>query len=433
MKLRKAAAALLAVLLFAALPLTAFAKAWTADDYTFTVPEEFVYTFGPETPENDPSWALAGISDPSSAIKEYLERSAVADLYTEDKATNVLVMQVQSDVSQSVYNLKDLPEDQRDAFLENQIRSQSEKITVDRSYIEIGGQPFFWVEIDGTDLSEEIQEIHEILCGTIFNGHTLSFDIHSETEFTEEQLSLFQGMVNSVKITQILEKPQPQPMDSLPMIAVLVLLVLAVVVPIVYLPVKGKLDKKEKARMAERLSEYHKTHGDGADTGEIRFANATDCTREAVHTFSLYQAYIKNIGGLIVGGVMCFLVLAAAFVLDMDWWLKLLSVAVAGYYVYKIISMPGTVEKVQMKVFQRGVSSTARYAFYDKAFRVSGVQSGNLYPYFQIVSVRRHSHYLYLYYGPDNAYLVDQYGFSLGEFEEFEKFIRQKTAENKGK
>ena len=83
------------------------------------------------------------------------------------------------------------------------------------------------------------------------------------------------------------------------------------------------------------------------------------------------------------------------------------------------------------RVFDRGVSSTAHYAFYDDVFRVSGIQSTSVFPYFQIMDVRKHGHYLYLYYGPENAYMVDQYGFSLGEWEDFQKFIAEKTAKKK--
>ena len=50
-----------------------------------------------------------------------------------------------------------------------------------------------------------------------------------------------------------------------------------------------------------------------------------------------------------------------------------------------------------------------------------------MFPYFQIVNVRKHGHYIYLYYGPENVYMVDQFGFSKGEFSDFVKFISEKT------
>ena len=149
---------------------------------------------------------------------------------------------------------------------------------------------------------------------------------------------------------------------------------------------------------------------------------------------------MKNVGSLVVGACLCLATLVdAPCPVDAEWWLKLLAVGVVVYYGYKIVSAPHTLEKVQRRVFDRGVSSTAHYAFYDEAFRVSGVQSASMFPYFQITDVRRHSHYLYLYYGPDNAYLVDQFGFSVGEWERLcevhlpkdrEKAVRRETTWN---
>ena len=124
---------------------------------------------------------------------------------------------------------------------------------------------------------------------------------------------------------------------------------------------------------------------------------------------------------------MCICAFVVAFALDADWWVKLLAVAIVVYYGYKVFNMPHALEKIQRKVYDRGVSSTAHYAFYDEAFRVSGIQSASVFPYFQIIDVRRHNHYIYLYYGPENAYMVDQYSFTLGEFYDFVKFISEKT------
>ncbi len=432
MKRKKAAAAFLAVLLLTAVCLPVSAHSWEADDFTFTVPEKFVYTFGPDTPEDDPSWALAGLADAASLLRSYQESGVIADFYTEDKSVNIQVMQKSNDYSQNIYNLKDLTEEELEKNLNQLLQSKSDQITLGRSYHDVAGQPFYRFQIDGTGLSGENSEIHELLYGTIFNGHTLNFDMHSEQAFTEEQTSLLEEMVNSVQITQVVEKPAPSPVETFSTALMLVLLAAAVVIPLMYVPIKNKRDKKKKAVMAERLSEYHKTHGKDGVEGEIRFANATDCTKEAVRSFSVYQAYIKNIGGLLLGALMCFLVLVLSFLLDMDWWIKLVAVGVTVYYAYKIIGAAGSTERVQTKVFGRGVSSTARYAFYDEAFRVSGIQSASVYPYFQITDVRRHGHYLYLYYGPENAYLVDQFGFSLGEFEEFQAFILEKTRKKAG-
>ena len=136
---------------------------------------------------------------------------------------------------------------------------------------------------------------------------------------------------------------------------------------------------------------------------------------------------MKNLGSLLIGGVLCVAALIVAFALDAEWWGKLLVVGIVVYYGYKVFSMPHTLEKIQRRVYDRGISSTAHYAFYDEGFRVSGIQSASVFPYFQIVDLRRHGHYLYLYYGPENAYMVDKFTFSLGQYEDFVKFISEKT------
>ena len=124
--------------------------------------------------------------------------------------------------------------------------------------------------------------------------------------------------------------------------------------------------------------------------------------------------------------MLCVVTVCAAFLIDSVWWMKLAAVAVTAYYAYKLIAMPGAVEKIQIKVHSQGMSKTAHYTFYNDVFRVSGIQSANVVPYFQLTEVRRCGQYLYLYYGPDNAYLVDDYGFQQGESRDFEKFIRGK-------
>lgn len=427
---KKLPALFLAVLLAAALPLAALAAgSWEGDDFSMTVPEEFVYSFDSSVSPDDPSWTMAGVADPESRLKDYQDRSVVADFYTEGKTAHMeVIVQTGNEVAQNLYNLKDLTEEERKTFLDQQVQSQSSDLTVAKEYVDVNGQPFFRVQLD---MVSEDQEVHELLYGTIFNGHTLQFDMHSDQELTGEQTALLAAAVNSVTITKVEERPAVEVKDILPSLLMLGAMLLVIIVPLVYLPIRGRRDKKVKARMAARLSEYHKTHGSDTVEGQAKFVNVTDCTREALHTFSLYQAYVKNIGSLLAGGIMSVTVLAAAFWIDAEWWAKLLGIAIVVYYAYKVVSMPGTIEKVQKRVLDRGTSTTARYSFYEDAFRVSGIQSASVFPYFQITDVRRNGNYLYLYYGPDNAYLVDKFGFSLGEFEEFVKFIREKTAKEK--
>lgn len=425
MKRRKAAAVCLAILLFTVLGMPASAKTWSGDDFTMEVPEEFVYTLNQNSSIDDPVWALVGEGDPSARLTDFAEMNVLESFYTEDGSTNIIVMTKESTDSKNIFDLKNLGQEERDEFLDKLAQTGSDEVSLVKTYEDIDGRPFYRMQIDSAIAGAEA---HDVVCGTIFNGKALTIEMYNgEREITQEQAALFNSLVGSVRVTQVLEKPEPQASDYLPAILVLVLLALAVITPVIYFPLKGRYEKKKKNQMGERLSRFHQDHPDNVVSGELRFLNLTDCTREAIHTFSLYQAYVKNVVSLAVGVLVCVLTLLGAFLLDVTWWLKVASVAVSVYYAYKLISMPGAIEKVQLKVFQRGVSSTARYSFYEDAFLVSGIQSGNLYPYFQITSIRRHGHYLYLYYGPENAYLIDQFGFEKGEFEDFVKFIEEKT------
>lgn len=420
-------AALLALALVLALPFSAAAETFSTEDFTMEIPEG-TYVFTPTTSTEDPNWAMAGVANPESELSTLAEMNGVAELVTEDGETTILVQQQESDQTQAYFNLRYLTEKQQADFLDAIMQSQTDEITVDKYYLDVDGQPFYRIRIDGT-----YQETgyHELIYGTIVNGFTLAFNIYGgEESVTQEQEDLLLGIVESVQFSEILPKPETtvDTSDIVTTISLLVLLVLVILIPAVYFPIKSKRDKKLKARLADQLTAYHKEHGDNETIlGDMLFANSTDCTKEAIHTFALYQSYIKNVGSLVIGAFLCLATLICSFALDADWWIKLLAVGIVVYYGYKIFNMPHTLEKVQRKVFDRGVSSTAHYAFYDEAFRVSGVQSASMFPYFQITDVRRHSHYLYLYYGPDNAYLVDQFGFSVGEWEDFVKFISQKT------
>ena len=182
--------------------------------------------------------------------------------------------------------------------------------------------------------------------------------------------------------------------------ALAVALLCMVLAPLIYVPVRRRLDKKNKARMTALLTEHERRyHGKPWEVGSLLYANATDCTRETLHTFSLFHAYVKQIRSVVLGTVLC------------------------------------TTERIQRKEYSRGLSSTAQYMFYEDGFRVSGVQPMSVYPYFKILSVRRWDRYIYLYTDADNAWILDKNGFSVGEADAFVAFIRAKVAsfQEKGK
>lgn len=434
MRLKKAAAWLLAAILFAVLPAAVSAKEFASKDYTLEVPDS-MFVFTPDTSSNDPGWAQAGITDSMQKLKEYGDMKVVANLISEDGSLNILLCEREGNEATQVYNFGLLEETAQQELVDSLFKSQSEKIKVENGLYDHPQVPFFMIDVNGVIETESGEEraAHERLYGTIVNGYSLIMDCYyhdGEKELGEEQIALIEDIIDSVNFTNILEKPSTllTTKDIVTLVLTLVALVVIIAAPFIYLSVRKRRDKKHKAELTEKLSEYRKTHG-GEDTvsGTMQFANSTYCSKEFIHEFSLYHTFIKNLLPIATGILLSLATVAASFWFDMDWWVKLLAGAVAVYYGYKVFTSPTNFEKVQRRVYDRGVSKNAIYTFYDEAFRVSGIQSTSVYPYFQISDIRKNKNCLYLYYGPENAYIVDRSGFSAGTDEEFIRFIEEKT------
>lgn len=421
--MKKTISLLLSLALLLSLSVPALAETWQTDEFSIEIPDG-MYRLSSDLPEDDPAWALAGVADPSSKIQDYLDMGVLVNFVSQDKGTSISLMKRTSDYAVQVHNLSLLDAEQRDKVLSDLVESNNEDLTISKDWFPAGDLLFYRVRLDMAGESP----LHELLYGTIINGYALNIDIFGGDEpISPQQEAMMEDLVRSIRFTNITEKPLPDPINLTGTIALLILLLVSIIVPLVYMPVKSKRDKREKARLAEQLSEYHRTHGANEAQGEPLFMNDTDCTKEAIHSFSFFQAYVKNMGELAFGALMCLVMLSTSFFLDTEWWMKLIAAGVTVYYAYKIIAMPGAVEKVQLKVYGRGPSQTAHYIFYPEVFRVSGIQSTSVVPYFQITDLRRRGQYLYLYYGPDNAYMVDLYGFTQGEAQDFQAFIRDKT------
>ena len=159
-------AALLALALVLALPFSAAAETFSTEDFTMEIPEG-TYVFTPTTSTEDPNWAMAGVANPESELSTLAEMNGVAELVTEDGETTILVQQQESDQTQAYFNLRYLTEKQQADFLDAIMQSQTDEITVDKYYLDVDGQPFYRIRIDGT-----YQETgyHELIYGTIVNG-----------------------------------------------------------------------------------------------------------------------------------------------------------------------------------------------------------------------------------------------------------------------
>jgi hypothetical protein len=466
MKFRKISLLLCCLLFAVVMPITASAKEWAAEDFTVEVPEE-LYIFTEETPLDSLSWTLAGVGDPNTVRKLFGEpksssggifgifggsqqseaMNAIANFIGPGGDVNILVTKKQSADSYRIYNFADVSKEEQQAFLDNLISKNEDSeesessVEADVSFYEEGDVLFFELTISGT-VQESIEgqglvskDIHEVLYGTILNGYTVSINTYRLGEkISEETMAAIRSIVNSFKVTKVID-PSETAMSKTEIFRVLLILgafILMIAGSVTYMRVSSSKEKKQKKVMAERLSEYHKRQKEeNEQERKVRFVNKTECTNEVVRKFSIYQAYIKTMAPNLIGALASVFILIFTFSFAAEWWMNLVAVGLAGYYVYKMMTSVTAVERVQRRIFSQGNTKIARYSFYEDVFRISGVQSASNYPYFQITDVRITKDYFYLYYGLENAYIVAKSGFELGTDAEFEQFIKEKRRENK--
>lgn len=432
MKTRKPIIILLMSVLVVLSCFSVSAETWAYDDFTVEVPEGMM-TFTPDTPISDPNWELAGISNPIETMEMYTDKdkgmNAIANFISPGGDVNVLVTRKESSDATSIHDLNLLSEEDYDAFLEK-MGGSDENVTITAEKYDHPGQRFFILTVAATDTNGE--EVNEVIYGTIFNGFSLAFDTYTVGgKIPEESLAAVKGIADSFVATNVLEKPAPATIeDAIPALIMLGAIVLICVGVFVMFRVMSKRDKKQKKELANKLSAYRKEHGNqGEPVGQLMFTNTTDCTNEAIHKFSTYQAYVKNIVQIAIGIALSVILVVGTIAFKMDWWLILVAVALLGYYLYKLITSSGNIERTQRRVYSRGVSQKAHYTFYTETYRVSGIQSGAVFPYFLITDVRVTKEYIYIYYGPENAYIVDRSGFAEGQSDvEFIDFIKSKAA-----
>ena len=189
---RKWTAALLALMLVLALPFSAAAETFSNDDFSLTYPDG-MYLFTLSTSVDDPSWALAGIADPQSELQTMQDMSGIAQLVSEDGSTTILVQQQESSQTRQIFNLGTLSEEDQQSFLDGVMQTKTEDITIEKSYLDVGGQLFYRLLVDG---SHEGQEYHELVYATIVNGFTLGFNLPGGDEsITQEQDDLLLSIV----------------------------------------------------------------------------------------------------------------------------------------------------------------------------------------------------------------------------------------------
>lgn len=401
-------------------------------DITLEVPEGF-YVFTAETDALSGDWLLAGYEESVEKLKEFEEDDSgnlkAMELVAEDKSFTIMVSRKYSDQTREYFNLNDISEEEFQKLVDSNTYTDEEYgITAKAQAYDHSQIRFFRVDLEGTVNNKPIWET---CYGTIVNGYSISLDMYSNKEITEEQQQILQEIVDSVTITKFYEKPTQEQMTMqmilmlLPMIAVIVLIVAFIIVTRVH----TKSTERKKNEMGDKLVAYRKEQA--AKTQEpdyvppkTLFENTTFCSDVAIKRFCqfhfLHKILFRNCVFLLLGIAS----VTMAIVYDDNWFMRLLLAALGVYMVVQPFLSLDKMTKTEIGVYKKGRTRDAHYTFREEDFRISGIQSPMLYPYFQILYAYEDKGFFYLYYTEDRAYLVDKNGFTQGEVAEFRAALK---------
>jgi len=398
------------------------------DDFKITIPNG-MYFFNTETPLDDPSWTAAGIEKPEDEKVTLNEMNGLGYIVSEGGDVKIIIKRKSSDMSERIYNFALLTDEQKAETLDEFTKGTSDDITTEKSIYKHDQTPFFRLKLDRV---LDDQRAHEVLYGTFINGYILDFDLFSDkAEITAEQEQILLNIVNTVNFTNVLEKPivEVNLQEAYFIIALIAILILLIICMLIFSIVRSKAEKKRKGEFTTRISEYRKANKGDSPSGSMKFVNVTECSDEVLHKFAVFHAYRKDLISLIFGALVCLSVSGILLILDIEWWIKLIAVALVVYYIYKISTAPSKIEAVQKKIYGAGITNKANYVFYDNGFRISGVYAASTFPYFQIVKFCETSEFFYLYSGNDNAYIISRKNFTTGDESEFKAYITAKMGE----
>ena len=174
-------------------------------------------------------------------------------------------------------------------------RPRPEDIQLDKYYIDVNGQPFYRLRVDG---SSDGMGYNELLYATIINGYSLKFRYLRRFGDRDPGAGGYDAFHRgSITFSEILEKPETTATAQDYIVVVSVLLFAGAgdlgaggVLP--HPEQEGEKAEGQAGRTPDPVPQGARS----AETilGELRFANSTECTKEAIHTFSIYQSYVKT-------------------------------------------------------------------------------------------------------------------------------------------
>ena len=180
-------------------------------DMTVEVPEG-VYVFTAETDALSGDWLLAGYEDSVEKLKTFEEDDSgnvlAMELVAEDKSFTIAISRKYSDQTREYFNLNDVSDEKYQELIDsNTFVDEEYGVTAKAQAYDHDQIPFFRVDLEG---KANDTPIWETCYGTIVNGFSISVDMYSNQELTEEQQQILKDMVDSIHITKFYDKPTQQ-------------------------------------------------------------------------------------------------------------------------------------------------------------------------------------------------------------------------------
>lgn len=447
---KRIASALCAVLLALGCAVPAFA----AEKTTYTI-EEMNITL--ELPDDlyvfeqsdfnildpNPDLEKAGFTDPQEQLEMMQEYEIYLTAVSQDQMLSINVAKKDSTTTQSVYDLSQLTDEQFEEFLdtmrgEDDTTDEIEAYEVQR-YDDQPERPFFTIRMKMN--SEQYGEKEELCYVTVVNGYSITVDGVAEGDMTQEQSDLLREIADSVHVTQIIEQETIE-LNAATIFSLLFPLVL--IVFLIALGVGMRIRRghamKERRALADRMSEYRRAQkkleeeaaaeGRTPEEPETLFRNKTTYNEEVAHAFVQFHFLRRKIGVMIGYAVFALFMAASAFVLDSEWYMRLILFGVGVFLVVWMCLMPGKLYNNVMATFKKAKNKENEYTFRADDFRIAGVQSASVFPYFQVTRAYESGKYFYLYFGEEQAYYIAKDGFTVGDADGFRTFLKEKLGKN---
>lgn len=391
-----------------------------------------------------PDLEKAGFTDVQDQLKLMQDYNIYLTAVSQDQKLQINLAKKESSTTQSVFDLSTLTDEEFEQFLDTMREEDGQQDETLKEYVverydDQPERPFFQIRLKVD--SEETGEMEELCYVTVVNGFSVTVDGVAKGSMTQEQADLLKTIADSVHITEVQEKPEIK-LDGEALISLLFPLLLIVVLIVVGIVLRIRRGRalKERRRLADMLSDYRRTQkkleeeaaaaGTPLEEPQALLRNTTAYNEEVAHAFVRFHFSRRRLGLMIGYGLFALLILAAVFLVDAEWYMKLIFFAAAVFLVVWMCLMPGKLFNNVMATFKKSRVKENEYTFREDDFRIAGIQSASVYPYFQITRAYETGKYFYLYFGEEQAYYIAKDGFTVGDADGLRELLKRKLGKN---